>query len=146
MRTNKNFNMWENLKYISNIGDKQIIFILNGGIYEYVNHTKDMLITLHDYFNKELEFYDRMANEIHDKYKCMYNHLQTTEKFPTEEDYANADCFKRLELEAKTTELHLEYARCFALSQYVSEIHDKYWKLYKLRGQVEHQLWGVKLK
>lgn len=140
MRTNKDFNMWENLKYIRNIGDEQIIFILNGGGYEYVNHTKDMLIKLHDYFNKELEFYDRAGKELQDKYKKTYNHLKTTKKFPTREEYNNADCFERLDLEAKAKELKLAYERCFAFSECVAEIHDKYWKLYKLREQVKHQL------
>lgn len=135
-------NIYENKKYITSVNERYVFFKLPDGD-EYKTHLeKKALIDVLEWLHTEMDFYNRMHNEIKELYDSEKEMFIKTEHYYSEEEIMHAACFKNrfsvIDMEMSNEKYIRTWDRILGKFEIVPKASVKYLTLYKIASQIEN--------
>jgi hypothetical protein len=144
----RTFDMYLDKEYVTGVNVKYTFYHFPEGEDRKNTKIEDLEI-LHEWLVSELQFYDRMCNELRASYYTQKEDFERTHHWYTQEEMHEAALKNRLsvlDLEFSNKRYDEERHRLNGILREYRRIHDKYWKLYRLNEQAKQILRTLKVR
>lgn len=135
-------NIYENKKYITSVNEKYVFFKFPNGDKYKTPLEKKALIDVLEWLHTEMDFYNRMHNEIKELYDSEKEMFIKTEHYYSEEEIMHAACFNNrfsvIDMKMSNEKYIRTWDRISGKFEIVHKASAKYWTLYKIASQIEN--------
>lgn len=133
-------NIYGDKEYITQVNSKYVFFTFPDGSQDRLRASKVDLKCVYGWYVEEMNFYNRMYNELSESYREQFDSFEKSRHYYSEDEIAIAcktDRFAYIPMEIKNEDYKREINKIFGISKESSRILDKYWKYYRIAKQIE---------
>lgn len=127
-------------EYITQVSRSYVFFRFSDGSQDRKKFHKADLKDLYEWARSEMDFYNRMYQELHNEYEKQKEQFDRVGHYYSEEEIKEACKKNRLayiDMEIRNEERAREWGYVAGISKEAGRINDKYWKYYRLAAQIE---------
>lgn len=127
-------------EHITQVSRSYVFFRFPDGNQDRKKFHKADLKDLYEWVKSEMDFYNRMYQELHNEYEKQKERFDRVGHYYSEEEIKEAckrDRFAYIDMEIRNKERAREWGYVVGISKEAGRINDKYWKYYRLAAQIE---------
>lgn len=130
-------------EYITEVNTKYVFFRFPDGGQDRLKSRKQDLISVLEWIHGEMDFYNRMYNEVKTIYETEKEKFDKTKHYYSDEEIHEAcrkNRFANIDMELSNENYKTEWNRISGKCDISSKASDRYWKLYRIAKQLENSI------
>lgn len=133
-------NIYGDKEYITQVNKAYVFFKFPDGSQERLRSRKSDLIEVYKWIGEELQFYDRMYKETKKLYDVEKDKFDRSRHYYSDEEIKEAckgNRFANIPMEISNEKFREDWNKICGKSDITSYAMNKYWKLYRLSGEIK---------